>query len=70
MTYRPDDDTGSATGRRKTEIEITPEMIEAAARALALFDTEFSTLEDGAESLLRTALETGGYSVMESARRA
>jgi hypothetical protein len=36
MTYRPEPDIESATGRR-TEIKITPEMIEAGTDAMCLF---------------------------------
>ena len=34
------------------EIEITPEMIEAGAHALALFDTDYSSNEEGVETIL------------------
>ena len=69
MTYQRIDDTGTETGRR-LEIEITSEMVSAGARLLALFDPEFSTLTEGVERLIRTALEAGGYSIMESGHRA
>ena len=49
------------TGRHKDEIEITPEMIEAAENELAGFHTDFTTYRDGAEAIVRAALEAGGH---------
>lgn len=50
------------TGRREDEIEVTQEMIEAGALALARFDSEFYSLEEGAEDIFRTMiLARDGY---------
>lgn len=49
------------TGRRTTEIEITPEMIAAGARELVL-DPELIRI-DVAEDVIRAALEAGGFLV-------
>lgn len=57
------DVSDSATGRRLTNVDITPEMIAAGARALATFDPEFSTLRDGARSVLSAALSVDGLKV-------
>lgn len=58
MTYCPENDSESGTGRR-LEIEITPEMIEAGAKEVT-FDSELLRTEV-AEEVLRAALRAGGY---------
>jgi hypothetical protein len=62
MTYCPDAANESATGRR-TEIEITPEMIEAAEKDL-VFSSELIRA-DVVFDILATALEAGGYKVAD-----
>lgn len=52
MTYCSDNANESATGRRK-EIEITPEMIEAGADALCLFNLGEDRPEEIARELYR-----------------
>lgn len=49
------------TGRHFPEIEITPEMIEAAALVLAGYNEENQRVRDGARSIVEAALEAGGY---------
>jgi hypothetical protein len=51
--------TESETGRC-FEIEITPEMIARAGRALATFDTDYSSFEEGAEAVLTAAFSLAG----------
>ncbi len=46
----------STTGRRTTEIEITPEMIEAAKLALLGYSHDYASWEEGAENILRAGL--------------
>jgi hypothetical protein len=41
---------------RPSEIEITPEMIEAGALALACHEPMFNTLEEGADAIFRAML--------------
>jgi hypothetical protein len=60
MTYQRNDDTESETGRR-TEIAITPEMIQAGAAEL-IFDSALDRLAV-TEDVIRSALEAGGYKV-------
>ena len=38
------------------EVPLTPDMIEAAACALAGYNSDYSTLEEGAEAIVRAAL--------------
>ena len=40
----------------ESEIEVTPEMIEAGADALAAFNEKFSSLEDGAWYIYRAMM--------------
>lgn len=55
--------TKPATGRHRSEIEITPEMIEAGRRELVSFDSRVTDTDEAAERIVRAALECGGYSV-------
>jgi hypothetical protein len=43
------------------EIEVTPEMIEAAEFASAKFNPEFDTWETGALTIIQAALIASGY---------
>lgn len=54
MTYRAESDSDSATGRR-SEIEITPEMIEAGVSELCGFNSDYTTYEDCVEAILGAA---------------
>jgi hypothetical protein len=50
------------TGRR-SKIELSEEMVDAAKRELLRFDSNYSTAREGAERLLAAALEAGGFEV-------
>ena len=63
MTYCPDNDT-SRFDRPATEIEITPAMIEAGARAI-VFD-HLADDKDVALRVLVSALRAGGYEFHEA----
>lgn len=63
MTYCPDNANESATGRR-SEIEITPEMIEAGTKEV-IFDSE-SPRSAIVWDLVTAVLEAGGYDVVEA----
>jgi hypothetical protein len=39
------------------QIEITPEMIEAGARELGMFDSEYGSFEEGAERIFSVMLD-------------
>lgn len=66
MTYRPDFDTDSATGRRFQEVEITPEMIESAVRVLRVYDDELSSPREGVRLVLEAAFDAGDVKVVYS----
>ena len=51
--------TETKTGRC-FEIEITPEMIARAGRALATFDTDYSSFDEGAQAVLVAAFNLAG----------
>lgn len=65
MTYRPKDDTDSATGRRLTKVEITPGMIVAGVGPFARFDPAYGPYNEGVSKVVRAVLEAGGYRVTE-----
>jgi len=55
--------TGRHPKKATKVVTITPAMIEAAKRSMALFDPEFGSWAEGAERVLAAALEAGGYFV-------
>jgi hypothetical protein len=62
MTYRPEPDTDSPTGRR---IEVTQKMVGAGEAALARFNPDLDPYSVGVERILHAALEAGGYTLTE-----
>lgn len=54
LTYRTGELSG--TGQAATEIEITPEMIAAGALALARYDSDYTSLEEGAVEIISAML--------------